>query len=115
MSNIMYINQQDAQNSCDYSHTTAGPMLSAYTKHDVQLINVVPEDGLIQSETCRAFNGKMKFNHKILCVLVGLYTYCKMMHGAYNIKSFQHLSVCNLLNSKFLLECLFVLWMLHTF
>ena len=34
------------------SHTTA------YTKCDVQLIKVAPDDGLIQSETCRASNGK---------------------------------------------------------
>ena len=33
-------------------------MVPAYTKCDVQLIKVAPEDGLIQSETCRAFNGK---------------------------------------------------------
>ena len=32
--------------------------IPAYTKCDVQLINVVPDDGLIQSETCRAFNRK---------------------------------------------------------
>ena len=27
-------------------------------KSDVQLIKVAPEDGLTQSETCRAYNGK---------------------------------------------------------
>ena len=32
--------------------------LSAYTKCDVQLIKVAPDDGLIQSETCRASNEK---------------------------------------------------------
>ena len=37
---------------------TQQPDLSAYTKCDVQLIKVVPDDGLIQSETCRASNGK---------------------------------------------------------
>ena len=31
-------------------------MVQAYTKCDVQLIKVAPDDGLIQSETCRAFN-----------------------------------------------------------
>ena len=30
----------------------------AYTKCDVQLIKVAPEDELIQSEICRASNGK---------------------------------------------------------
>ena len=33
-------------------------LLPAYTKCDVQLIKVAPDDGLIQSETCRASNGK---------------------------------------------------------
>ena len=41
-----------------YSHTTARRMVPAYTKYDVQLIKVVPEDGIIQSETCRASNRK---------------------------------------------------------
>ena len=43
---------------CGYSHTTATRMVPAYTKCDVQLIKVAPEDGLIQSETCRTFNEK---------------------------------------------------------
>ena len=30
----------------DYSHTTARRMVSAYTKCDVQLIKVAPDDGL---------------------------------------------------------------------
>ena len=34
------------------------PDVSEYTKCDVQLIKVAPDDGLIQSETCRASNGK---------------------------------------------------------
>ena len=29
---------------------------------------------------------KMKSNHKNSVHLAGLYTYCKMMHGAYNVK-----------------------------
>ena len=32
---------------CGYSHTTARRMVPAYTKCDVQLIKVAPEDGLI--------------------------------------------------------------------
>ena len=32
---------------CGYSHTTARRMVPAYTKCDVQLINVAPDDGLI--------------------------------------------------------------------
>ena len=35
-----------------YRHTPA------YTKCDVQLIKVAPDDGLIYFETCRASNGK---------------------------------------------------------
>jgi hypothetical protein len=29
---------------------------------------------------------KIKSNHKNFVLLVGLYTYCRMMHGSYNIK-----------------------------
>ena len=43
-------------NTCGYSHTTATPMVLAYTKCDVQLTKVAPDDGLIQSETCKACN-----------------------------------------------------------
>ena len=43
---------------CGYSNTTARRVVPAYTKCDVQLINVSPEDVLIQSETCRASNRK---------------------------------------------------------
>ena len=32
--------------------------IPAYTKCDVQLIKVAPDDGLTESETCRASNGK---------------------------------------------------------
>ena len=55
----MYINQQDAQNSCEktsYNHTTArrtGIYQMWYTAY-----KVVPDNGLIQSETCRASNRK---------------------------------------------------------
>ena len=47
--------------------------------------NVAPDDGLIQSETCRASNRKTKSNYKNFVHLVGSYTYCRMMHGAYNV------------------------------
>jgi hypothetical protein len=36
---------------------------------------VAPDDGLIQSETRRASNKKIKSNHKNSVHLVGLYTY----------------------------------------
>ena len=47
---------------------------------------VARDDGLIQSETCRASNEKMKSNHKNFMHVVGLYTYCRMMqvHTASN-------------------------------
>ena len=32
---------------CGYSHTTARHLVLAYTKRDVQLIKVAPDDGLI--------------------------------------------------------------------
>ena len=54
-----------------------------YTKCHVQLIKFSPDDGLIHSETCRASNEKIKSNHKNFVHLFGLYTYCRMMHGAY--------------------------------
>ena len=37
--------------------------------------NIAPEDGLIQSETCRTYIKKIKANHKNFVHLVGLYTY----------------------------------------
>ena len=43
---------------CGYSHTKARRMVPAYTKCDVQLIKVAPDDGLIQSEICRTSNRK---------------------------------------------------------
>ena len=38
--------------------TTQHPDVLAYTECDTQLIKVAPDDGLIQSETYRASNGK---------------------------------------------------------
>ena len=70
---------------CGYSHTAARLIVSAYNKCDVQLIKVVPNDGLTQS-IIKHIQWKIKSNHKNFVHLVGLYTYCKMMHGAYNIK-----------------------------
>ena len=65
---------------CDYSHTTATRMVPAYTKCDVLLIKVAPDDGLIQSETCRASNEKIKSNQKNFVLLVGFYTKCRGCH-----------------------------------
>ena len=119
----MYINQQDAQNSCDQtlffnirsicfglyqsifrsnfiscmsylayadtsgccvSHTTARRMVPAYTgiyqiRHTAYK-KTAPENGLIQSETCRASNAKIKFNHRKFCILL-VYIYMKLNPG----------------------------------
>ena len=54
---------------------------------------VAPDDGLIQSETCRASNEKIKCNHKNFVHLVVSYTYCRMMRDAYNVKLLTSLTV----------------------
>ena len=46
------------------------PTPLAYTKCDVQLIKVAPDDGLIQSETCRTSNGKQSLITRILYILL---------------------------------------------
>ena len=43
---------------CCVTIATQQPDVPAYTKCDVQLVKVAPDDGLILSETCRASNGK---------------------------------------------------------
>ena len=43
---------------CCVATATQYPDVPAYTKCDVQLIKVAPDDGLTESETCRASNGK---------------------------------------------------------
>ena len=46
---------------CGYSHTTTRRMVPAYTgiyQMRCTAYKVAPVDGLIQSETCRASNGK---------------------------------------------------------
>ena len=70
----MYMNQQDAQNSSIRCHTTVRRMGPAYTKCNIQLIKAAPDDVLIQSETCKASNRKIKTNHKNFVHLVGSYT-----------------------------------------
>ena len=74
---------------CCVPIATQQPHVSAYTgiyQLRCTAYKVAPEDGIIQSETCRAFNGKQS-NHTNFVHLVGLYTYFRMMHGAYIIKS----------------------------
>ena len=44
--------------------------ISENPKCVVQLIKVAPDDGLTYSETCRASNEKIKFNHRNLCNLL---------------------------------------------
>ena len=68
---------------------TQQPDVSAYTgiyQIRCTAYKVARVDGLIQSETCRTSNRKIKSNHKNIVHLVGLYTYCRMMHGAYSVK-----------------------------
>ena len=50
---------------------------------------VAPNDGLIQSETCRASNGKKVESQEFFVHLVGSYTYCRMLHGTYSVKMYQ--------------------------
>ena len=60
----MYINQLDAgicryrTSGCCVAIAKQQPDVLTYIKCDVQLIKVAPGDGLIQSQTCRAPNGK---------------------------------------------------------
>ena len=44
------------------------------------------DDGLILSEICTAPKEKINSDHKNFVHLVGLYTYCNMMHGVYSVK-----------------------------
>ena len=58
-SHLVYANTSD----CCVAIATQQPdvwyrHIPAYTKCDVQLIKVAPDDGLIQSEICRASNEK---------------------------------------------------------
>ena len=69
---------------CCYRNTTATRIRIYQIRCTAN--TVAPEDGLTQSETCTASNWKIKSNHKNFVYLVGLYTYCKMMHGSHNIK-----------------------------
>ena len=43
---------------CGYSHTISRRMVPTYTKWDVQLLKVAPEDGIMLPETCKALNRK---------------------------------------------------------
>jgi hypothetical protein len=45
----------------------------------------------------------MKSNHKNVVHLVGLHTYCKMMHGAYSVKLFA-ISCINLVSRGIILK-----------
>ena len=54
--------------------------------HKILVIRLYFSIRLIQSETCRASNRKINSNHKNFVHLVGLYTYCRMMNGAYNVR-----------------------------
>ena len=53
---------------CGYNHTTAR-RIGIYEMR-CTAYKVAPDDGLIQSETCRASNEKIKSNHRILSILL---------------------------------------------
>ena len=55
-------------------------------RHIPNAYKVAPEERLVQTETCRAFNEKSSLITRIFVHLVGLYTYYKMMDGTYNGK-----------------------------
>ena len=71
---------------CGYSHTTDRRIVLAYTKCDVQLIKrlLLMMDWYSPKHVEHIL--KIKSNQKNSVHLVGLYTYCKMMHGAYSVK-----------------------------
>ena len=58
---------------CGYSHTTA-TRIGIYRYMRCTAYKVAPDDGLIQSETCRASNGKYSLITRILCILL-VYTH----------------------------------------
>ena len=55
---------------------------------------VAPEDELIQSETCKASNRKIKSNHKNFVHLVSLYTYLKGYNNC-KCQKCETVSICN--------------------
>ena len=65
----------------------------AHTNCDIQLIKVASNDGLIQSETCRASNEKIKSNHRNFVHLVGLYTYYENITSS--VSAFEQFSRTN--------------------
>ena len=59
--------------SPSYSHTTATRMVPTYTgiyQMRCTAYKVAPDDGLTESETCRASNGKESLTTRILCILL---------------------------------------------
>ena len=69
--------------------------IPAYTKCDVQLIKVAPDDGLIQSKTCRASNEKTKFNHRNLSILfVCMHIVESCIYKSHNVTSKYTLHFC---------------------
>ena len=54
---------------------------------------VAPDDGLIQSETCRASNEKIKFNHRNLCILL-VYIYIEILK-LFDVQTLLHIVLKN--------------------
>ena len=64
----------DVKLLCCYSHTYG---TGIYRHMRCTAYKVAPDDGLIQSETCRASNGKESLITRILCIfLVYIHTVC---------------------------------------
>ena len=71
--------------TCGYSHTTDRRIVPAYTginQMRCTAYKVVPEDGLIQSETCRAYSGN-KAQSQEFCA------YCRFIY-ILSVSNYQH-------------------------
>ena len=55
---------------CGYSHTNSQTYGTGIYKMRCTAYKVAPDDGLIQSETCRASNGKWSPITRILCIML---------------------------------------------
>ena len=76
---------------CYVAITTEQPDVSVYTgiyQMRCTAYKFTPDDGLIQSETCRASNEKIKSNHKNFVHLISLYTYCDQGSFVYGLTGF---------------------------
>ena len=98
---------------------TQQPDISVYTKCNVQLIKSCSRRWTNTVRNIWCIQWKIKSNYNNFVHLVGLYMYCKMMHGTYNVIlcvcyiSFP-CSVTNVLTSLELIECKYNQIKVHT-